>query len=72
MFDSIEPVMTGFVMVRTRTGWQGLLSVDLIDHVFPRTEGGTALKVDGVRTLLLDVPFKQVVEALRKAAERNE
>ena len=59
--------MPGFVNVQTRTGWQGLLAIDVITHVFPRTEGGTSLRLDGVKTLLLDVPFRQVVEALRKA-----
>jgi len=67
MFDSIEPVTPGFVHVQTRTGWQGLLAVDVITHCFPRNEGGSVLRLDGVKDLLLDVPFKQVVDALRKA-----
>ena len=67
MHDSIEPAMPGFVSVKTRTGWTGLLAIDMISAVFPRTEGGTSLKLEGVKTLLLDVPFKRVVEALKKA-----
>jgi hypothetical protein len=69
MYDSIQPAMPGFVSVRTRTGWQGLLAIDVITHVFPRTEGGTSLRIDGVKTLLLDVPFKRVVETLQKAGQ---
>lgn len=67
MRDSIEPAMPGFVSVTTRTGWTGLLAIDTISTVFPRNEGGTALKIDGVKTLLLDVPFDTVCGVLRKA-----
>ena len=67
MHDSIEPAMPGFVSVKTRTGWAGLLAIDTISTVFPRSEGGSALKIDGVKTLLLDVPFKRVCEVLKKA-----
>ncbi len=69
--DRITVAFPGFVEIVLRGGWTGLVAVEDVEHVVPRDEGGSAVRIKNLRTLLVSVPAQQVIAALRKASKRN-
>ena len=71
MSDAVAAVFGGFIEIQSRNGWRGLLNVGDISQVVPRNEGGTSIRSNNFRTVLVDVPIEQVIAAIRKAGSQQ-
>ncbi len=69
--DQFVPTFGGFVEVTLDGGWHGLIKAEDVENVLPRHEGGTCIHVRNLRAILMDVPVKQVIAALRKASKQG-
>ena len=69
--DRFVPTFGGFVEVTLAGGWHGLIKAEDVENVLPRHEGGTCIHVRNLRAILMDVPVKQVIAALKKASKAS-
>ncbi len=72
MKDTVEPAVGGFLEISLRNGWCGLLSVNEILSVKPRTEGGSVIHLRSAeRPILVSVPVDLVIAAMEGAVDET-
>ena len=67
MSDRVSAAWGGFIELRFRDGKQALLRANDIEEALPRREGGTALRLRRARTILVDCPISEVIDAMAQA-----
>ena len=67
MSDRVSAAWGGFIELRFRDGKQALLRANDIAEALPRREGGTAIRLRRARTILVDCPISEVIDAMAQA-----